>query len=191
MKKFGKILLGSGLCVFLGPLAVGMLVMLAAPHFPHMAAREALGAWLMILALGSAVYGPLGLLLIVGGIFLIGRANTLAALGCGYVGRTMQYQLALHFRGAARPGYEAMIELQTELIAQLGSTAAMAGHDMGAGTMTVFIHTADPALTFEQCKPVLARLQAIAGVIATYRLLDGDDYQVLWPQRCEGQLAVA
>ena len=136
----------------------------------------------MILAFGSAVYGPLGLVLIVAGIFVIGRANSLPASGGRYAGRTMHYQLALQFQGAAHPGYEEMIEIQKELTAHLGSSATVAGHEMGAGEMTIFIHTADAASTFERCKPVLARLQAIAGVTAAYRLLDGDDYQVLWPK---------
>jgi hypothetical protein len=179
MKNFGRILFGTGLCLLLGPLTAGAIAFLVAPHFPQLMQVGAIGSTLALLTFGAVAYVPLGLILVVAGIIVIGRAN-LGARG-RYSGRTMHYQLALQFQGATHPDYDAMIDLQRALSTELGSSAALAGHDMGAGKTTVFIHTADAHSTFEHCKPLLARLQAFAGVRAAYRLLDGDEYEVLWP----------
>ena len=183
MKKTGQILLGTGLCLLLGVIATGVTGFFMATPFPYLAGRGALAA-----AAGCTLAG---LLLAGAGKVMLNRARWILASSGRYAGRTMQFQLALHFKGAALSDHDAMIELQRQLMTELGSSATVAGHVMGAGETTVFIHTADAESTFERCKPVLTRLKAIASVTAAYRLLEGDDYQVLWPLQFEGSFAVA
>lgn len=187
MNKFGKILFGMGLGVMLVPVVTGAFILFMAPSAPG-----ALHRMLVALGLGAAFYGPIGLLLTIAGAALVYRANArLHGRRLRYRGRSMHYQLALHFQGAGQPDHEAMIELQRHLTLALGATATLAGHDMGDGATTVFIHTANAKATFKRCKPVLARLKAFAGVTAAYRLLDDETYRVLWPLRFQGNFAVA
>ncbi len=182
MKTIGQILLALGLCLLLGALAAGVSSMFMVS--PFASRRDALMA--------AAACVLAGLLLFVAGRVMVNRAYWILAAASGrYAGRTMQYQLALQFQGAGLPDHDAMIELQRQLMGELGATATVAGHDMGDGETTIFIHTANAESTFERCKPVLARLKAFAGVTAAYRLLDGEDYQVLWPLQYEGNFAVA
>lgn len=181
MKKIGQMLLAVGLFLLLGAIAIGVSYFFMASTF-----RSGRVAFL-----GAAICVLAGLLLFVAGRALVNRACWILASSRRYCGRTMQYQLALHFKGAALPDHDAMIELQRQLTGELGASATVAGHDMGTGETTIFIHTSDAGSTFERCKPVLARLKAFAGVTAAYRLLDGDDYQVLWPPQFEGSFALA
>jgi hypothetical protein len=101
--------------------------------------------------------------------------------------RPLQYQLALQFPGASQAHYHAMTDLARQLSAELGSTAMVAGHDMGAGETSIFIHTADAPSTFKRCKPLLE----LEEVTAAYRAIDVHDYQVLWPLQFQGRFAVA
>lgn len=192
MKQLGKILFAMGLCVMLVPIVTGAVIFFMAPHVPGMISHGALKSLLTSLALGAAFYGPVGMGLVVAGATLVRRANVrLFGRRRRYRGRNMQYQLALHFQGAGLPEHEAMHALQRDLAQVLGPSATLAGHDMGAGATTVFIHTANAKATFKRCKPVLARLKAFTGVTAAYRLLDDDNYRVLWPQRSDAHFVLA
>lgn len=170
---------GTGLCVILFPAFAGAIAFVVAPQFPQLMQVGAIGRVLALFTFGAVAYVPLGLVLIVAGIIVIARAN-LSARG-RYTGRTMHYLLALQFRGASHPDCDAMIDLQRALSTELGPAAALAGHDMGPGGTTIFIHAVNAHSTFERCKPVLARVQAFAGVSAACRLLEGEEYEVLWP----------
>ena len=191
MKQVGKILFCVGLAVMLVPIATGAVILFMAPHMPGMISHTALQSLLKALALGAAFYGPIGLLLAIAGAVMVYRVNTsLIGRRRRYRGRSMHYQLALHFQGATLPDHATMNELQRDLSQVLGASATLAGHDMGVDAATVFIHTANAKATFKRCKPVLARLAAFPGVTAAYRLLDEDSYSVLWPQQFRGQFAL-
>ncbi|MES2017013.1 MAG: hypothetical protein V4484_11005 [Pseudomonadota bacterium] len=192
MRQLGKILFGMGLGVMLVPIITGAVIFFMAPHMPGMISHGGLKGLLMALALGAAFYGPIGLVLVVSGAVLVYRANVIRfGRRRRYRGRSMQYQLALHFQGEELPDHEAMSDLQRDLTQVLGASATLAGHDMGSSATTVFIHTANAKATFKRCKPVLARLKAFAGVTAAYRLLDEETYNILWPQQFRGPFALA
>src|SRR6266699_2489706 len=67
----------------------------------------------------------------------------------------MDFQLVLQFSGDSLADYDAMVALENELIAELGDTADVDGHDFGSGEVNIFIITTDPARTFRQSRAVL------------------------------------
>jgi hypothetical protein len=121
------------------------------------------------------------------GKILAGFVNRPAVAPAVAEQRPLQYQLALQFPGASPAHYLAMTDLARQLSAELGSTAMVAGHDMGAGATSIFIHTADAPSTFKRCKPLLE----LEDVTAAFRSFDVHDYQVLWPLQFQGRFAVA
>lgn len=187
MRKVGTLLTRTGFCVLLGPAIAGMIAYLAAPYFPHAIDRGAL----MGLVFGAAIYLPVGLALIVAGKLMVQRSFGMPSNPHSKAKQIRQYQLALQFRGDALADYHAMIELEQLLSVLLGTTATVAGHDMGAGERNIFIHTTNAPSTFMRCKPLLASQRALDGLTAAYRAADGKDYKVLWPAQFQGAFALA
>ena len=103
---------------------------------------------------------------------------------------SMQYQLVLQFGADAISNYDALIAIESQLIAALGE-AAMDGHDMGSGEANIFLSTSDPQTTFRQIAPLLERTGFMAVITAAYRRTDEDEYHVLWPQNSSRQFSVA
>jgi hypothetical protein len=169
MKK-GEMLVRLGVLTFLATVIAGVIAL-----FLHT-------GWMILLVAGG---GACSLILIASGKIIGRRAARMAALAA------RRFQLSLQFPGASLSDYHAMLELQQQLAVELGSTATVAGHDMADGETSIFLHTQDPESTFELCKPVLARMQALAGLTAAYRCLNSDDYQILWPQQFAGRFAAA
>ncbi len=102
----------------------------------------------------------------------------------------MDYQLVLQFRGDSLADYDAMVALENELIAQLGDTADVDGHDVGSGEVNIFIITTDPARTFRQSRAVLERNRRLGAVTAAYRPVDGEEYTVIWPEGSAKEFSV-
>lgn len=73
------------------------------------------------------------------------------------VGRknSMRYQLVLQFRGDTLADYDQMVALEDRLIADLGRSADVDGHDCGSGETNIFIFTGDPAGTFWRIRQTL------------------------------------
>ena len=68
------------------------------------------------------------------------------------------------------------------LYEELGDSADVDGHDVGSGETNIFIYTSDPAATFHQARPVLARRQQLQSVTAAYRDVEGETFTVIWPE---------
>jgi hypothetical protein len=93
----------------------------------------------------------------------------------------MDYQLVLQFRGDSLADYDAMVAPEEELIAELGDSADVDGHDRGSGEVNIFIITADPARKFRQSRVVLERKQCLRAVTVAYRSVNSEEYTVIWP----------
>ena len=102
----------------------------------------------------------------------------------------MDYQLVFQFRGDALEDFDAMVALEDELIAELGDSAKVDGHDIGSGETNIFIFTSDPAQTFRQARPVLERKQSLQSVTAAYRRVDGEQFTVIWPEGSQEKFVV-
>ncbi len=75
-----------------------------------------------------------------------------------------------------------MVALEDELITELGDSADVDGHDAGSGETNIFILTDDPVATFQRSLRTLERRQTLRRVTAAYRLVEGEEYIVVWPE---------
>jgi hypothetical protein len=75
-----------------------------------------------------------------------------------------------------------MMGVENALIEELGQSAHVDGHDFGSGTANIFIFTAEPEMTFWRAKQWLQRTGKLEVVTAAHRLVDSDDYTVIWPK---------
>lgn len=94
----------------------------------------------------------------------------------------MRYQLVIQFRANSLADFDDMIALEDRLIADLGNSAEVDGHDFGSETANIFIFTSDPEITFWKISQLLQQEGRLQSVIAAYRPLDGTDYRVIWPK---------
>ncbi len=94
----------------------------------------------------------------------------------------MKAQLVLQFKtGEDLDSFDRLIQFEEELIALVGKTAEVDGHDSGSGGMNIFIITEDPIATFALVQQTDDSVRPSAEMKAAYRLLDRDDYVCLWP----------
>lgn len=177
----------SGFGVLFGPVAAGIIAFFVAPYYPQSISTGVL----MGFVYAALLYVPAGVALIIAGKLMVQRSFGFTSNPHTKVKHAMQYQLALQFRGDSLADYDAMVELERMLAVLLGTTATVAGHDMGEAERNIFIHTTNAPSTFMRCKPLLASQQALEGLTAAYRAFDGNDYKVLWPSQYQGQFAVA
>jgi hypothetical protein len=92
----------------------------------------------------------------------------------------MQFVLTLKLRNDAVATHEEIAALQ-ELIGMELSNGEVCRREISRDGVCVFIATADPAATFERLKPLLYRRNYLKGLTATYRHVDGELTEVLWP----------
>ena len=94
----------------------------------------------------------------------------------------MKYQLVLQLPGSDLTDFDALLELEEELIEILGNLGYVDGHDAGAGEMNIFIHTNDPAIAFERVKNSQRGRRCLARLKAAFREIGNDDYTILYPR---------
>jgi len=102
-----------------------------------------------------------------------------------------KYQLVLQFRGDALADLDATAALEEDLIAALGDSADVDGHDVGSGETNIFIFTSDPAGTFRRAMPLMKRRKCLPKLAAAYRPVDGERFIVIWPEGPQQKFAVA
>ena len=102
----------------------------------------------------------------------------------------MDYQLVLQFRGDSLADFDTLVALEDELTEELGDSADVDGHDFGSGTGNIFIFTSDPAVTFQQVRPVLERRQELQAVTAAFREVEGEHYTVIWPEGSQAEFTI-
>jgi hypothetical protein len=100
------------------------------------------------------------------------------------------HQLVLQFRGDSLADFDAMVALVEDLTEQLGNSADVDGHDFGSGETNIFIFTSDPAVTFDQVRPVLERRQQLQAVTAAFRQVSSEDYTVIWPEGSQKRFVI-
>ncbi len=94
----------------------------------------------------------------------------------------MKTQLVLQFKaGEDVDSFDRLIRFEEELMAILGKTAEVDGHDSGSGEMNIFILTEDPIATLTLVQQTNESVRPREEMKAAYRLLDRDDYVCLWP----------
>ena len=93
----------------------------------------------------------------------------------------MKYQLVLQFPAASTEDFDRLVTLEDRLIAELDDLATVDGHDFGLGEFNIFILTNDPVESFDKAQRVVADQGIPNAMRSAYRLLNGEDYQILWP----------
>ena len=94
---------------------------------------------------------------------------------------TYSQELVLQLPASSIKDYDAMIELEDQIIASLGNLGKVSGHDMGVGEMNIFVRTDHPKLAFEKIKLLLGTQDFMPDLKAAYRDVGKDNYTVLYP----------
>lgn len=95
----------------------------------------------------------------------------------------MRYIVVLQWPAASEEDYDALIAMEDALEAGLGEARGFVdGHDFGSGEMNIFIETDEPRDAFADAADCLGADPRWANVRAACRPIDGDPYEVLWPQ---------
>lgn len=94
------------------------------------------------------------------------------------------YQLVLRLPAASMADYDAVVALEDLLIDGLGSDA-VDGHDVGGGTMNLFIWTPNPRGAFGRVQTLIKGHPLAASVVAGFRDEGADEYTPLWPPDLE------
>jgi hypothetical protein len=103
----------------------------------------------------------------------------------------MQFQLVLQFPTDSLADFGSLVALEEDLIVQLEDLGEVDGHDLGAGEMNIFVLTSDPEASFGRVTNLLSEHGLLEKVTAAYRLLDGEDYSILWPKTFQGVFEIA
>jgi hypothetical protein len=94
----------------------------------------------------------------------------------------MRHQLVIQFPAESLADFDEMVALEDGLIADLGTSAKVDGHDFGSGTANIFIFTTEPEMTFWRVRQRLQQAGRLQAVTAAHRPVDGNDYTVIWPK---------
>jgi hypothetical protein len=99
--------------------------------------------------------------------------------------------LAIQFPEDVLGDFDALDSFEDALFEILGDRHEVDGHDIGSGEVNFFVFTDDPG-------PALAEIQVSqmesfnsSGVRVAARLIDGEDYEVLWPAGDTRPFAIA
>ena len=93
------------------------------------------------------------------------------------------FQLVLQFDCESAEAFDAIVRLEEQLIALLGESAEVDGHDSGSEEANIFIHSLEPMESFKRCHMFLETMNPrYANYRAAYRPLAGNEYTVLWPE---------
>jgi len=94
----------------------------------------------------------------------------------------MKYQLVLQWPARSIKDFDALVEIEDALIANLSGESEVDGHDAGSGEMNIFVMTDRPQSAFDEVKAILASRELWLSIRAAYREVTGSDYTILWPK---------
>ena len=87
----------------------------------------------------------------------------------------------MQFSADSLKDYDAMIELENNIISGLGNLGEVDGHDMGAGEMNIFVRTNHPKLAFEKIKEIPEIVEFMPDLKAAYRDVGTDIFTIVYP----------
>ena len=88
----------------------------------------------------------------------------------------------IQFPQSAFPEFDELVQYEDTLIAVLADGHDVDGHDIGSGEVNFYVFTDDPAIALDAIRDegdgsLLSHPQARVAA----RLVDGEDYESLWP----------
>ncbi len=93
----------------------------------------------------------------------------------------MEYQLVAQFQFHASTNIDQYIRLEDAIVANVGSSAIVDGHDIGSGEFNIFILTNKPDMTFGTVKVVAESMGVEQRMRIAYRHAEEEQFTVLWP----------
>jgi hypothetical protein len=94
----------------------------------------------------------------------------------------VRYLLVLQWTAGADDDYDALLEMEDTLETSIPAAHGYVdGHDLGSSEMNLFVCTDEPLAAFEDAAAALSSDRRWFDVRAAYRLVEGDEYVVLWP----------
>jgi len=93
----------------------------------------------------------------------------------------MRFQLVIQFRPAGVLDFEKLVAIEDALIAELGDSATVDGHDIGSGEFNIFVVTDNPTESFVRAQRLLEGLKPEGAMNVAYRDLDDERFVILWP----------
>ena len=97
----------------------------------------------------------------------------------------------LQFPVSTEREFEAIISLETALIAHFATLAEVDGHDAGSGEMNIFIFTDNPTTTFESIRQLVENQQSPPCRAAAFRKIDENEFTIIWPKDSTQKFSVA
>jgi hypothetical protein len=94
----------------------------------------------------------------------------------------VRYLLVLQWTTGAEDDYDALLEMEDTLETSIPAAHGYVdGHDLSSGEMNLLVCTDEPLAAFEDAAAALSSGPRWLDVRAAYRLVEGDEYVVLWP----------
>jgi hypothetical protein len=91
------------------------------------------------------------------------------------------HQLVIQFPAGAFTDFDAVVQFEDSLYDVLGDRHDVDGHDIGSGEVNFFVFTDDPETALSEIRNANGELLAHPDVRAAARLINGEDYELLWP----------
>jgi hypothetical protein len=104
-------------------------------------------------------------------------------------GGKMKYQLVLQFPAKDETDFNRLLDLEKEMEIHIGNDHEVDGHDFGCSEMNIFIHTDDVEAAFFDIQKVVS-INTFPGLKVAYRLLEAEEYTLLWPKEKGGTFSV-
>jgi hypothetical protein len=101
----------------------------------------------------------------------------------------MKYQLVLQFPAGDKADFDKLLDLEGKIVNQIGSDHEVDGHDFGCSEMNIFIHTDDVEAAFFDIQKVIS-INTFPGLKVAYRLLEAEEYTLLWPNEKGGTFSI-
>jgi len=92
---------------------------------------------------------------------------------------TATHQLVIQFPEAAFPDFGGLVAYEDSLYEALGDRHEVDGHDIGSGWINFFLFTDDPEGALAEIGD--AGLLVHPYVRAAARIIEGEDFELLWP----------
>ena len=101
----------------------------------------------------------------------------------------MQFQVVVQFSTADIESFDALVEIEEELMQALEPEHIVDGHDFGSGEGNIFIHTNDPAEVVKAVRKCLGS-ERMAKAKVAFRSFDSEDFSWLHPSNEESPFRV-
>lgn len=92
------------------------------------------------------------------------------------------HQLVVQFPAVAFPDFDALVHFEDMLIDALSDRHNVDGHDFGSGEVNFFVFTDNPIAAVTEIRDGTGSWLVRPDARAAARLVDGEDYELLWPK---------